>query len=143
MDIVIKETQVIWENMENEIIIISLNNGHYYNAQGTGMNIWLCIAAQMSRQNMTQLFLNQYDLPQHRVENDIQQFIDFLILEELVVETQTLISASPSLSPWPQEYAEPTLTKFTDMQELLLIDPIHEVDEHGWPNRYPLPEETV
>jgi hypothetical protein len=27
------------------------------------------------------------------------------------------------------------LQKFTDMQELLLLDPIHEVDERGWPHR--------
>jgi hypothetical protein len=25
------------------------------------------------------------------------------------------------------------LQKFTDMQDLLLLDPIHEVDESGWP----------
>ena len=27
------------------------------------------------------------------------------------------------------------LGKYTDMQELLLLDPVHEVDEAGWPNR--------
>ena len=30
---------------------------------------------------------------------------------------------------------EPQLSSYTDMQELLLLDPIHEVDESGWPNR--------
>jgi hypothetical protein len=28
----------------------------------------------------------------------------------------------------------PVLNKYTDMQDLLLLDPIHEVDERGWPN---------
>jgi hypothetical protein len=33
-----------------------------------------------------------------------------------------------------QEFSRPILTKYTDMKELLLLDPIHEVDETGWPN---------
>jgi len=31
-------------------------------------------------------------------------------------------------------FTKPELHKFTDMQDLLLFDPIHEVDESGWPN---------
>jgi hypothetical protein len=27
------------------------------------------------------------------------------------------------------------LERYTDMQELLLLDPIHDVDESGWPHR--------
>lgn len=32
-------------------------------------------------------------------------------------------------------YARLALTKYTDMQELLLLDPVHEVDDEGWPSR--------
>jgi len=31
-------------------------------------------------------------------------------------------------------FEKPKLQKFTDMQDLLLLDPIHEVDEAGWPH---------
>jgi hypothetical protein len=50
-------------------------------------------------------------------------------------------SAAPVLTPHPengaaaQPYQEPKLGKYTDMQELLLLDPVHEVDEAGWPNK--------
>ena len=30
--------------------------------------------------------------------------------------------------------ALPRLRKYTDMQDLLLLDPIHEIDQSGWPN---------
>jgi hypothetical protein len=30
-------------------------------------------------------------------------------------------------------FVAPVLDKYTDMQELLLLDPIHEVDASGWP----------
>ena len=32
-------------------------------------------------------------------------------------------------------FEKPVLQKHTDMQELLLLDPIHEIDEKGWPSK--------
>jgi hypothetical protein len=32
-------------------------------------------------------------------------------------------------------FVPPSLAKFQDMQDLLLLDPIHETDEPGWPAR--------
>ena len=34
-------------------------------------------------------------------------------------------------------FEAPILHKYTDMQDLLLLDPIHEVDEAGWPSVKP------
>jgi hypothetical protein len=31
-------------------------------------------------------------------------------------------------------FSVPLLQKYTDMEEMLLLDPIHEVDEQGWPS---------
>ena len=31
-------------------------------------------------------------------------------------------------------YVPPVLEKFTDMQDLILLDPVHEVSERGWPH---------
>ena len=42
----------------------------------------------------------------------------------------------------PDEYSTPVLEKFTDMADLLLLDPIHEVDESGWPNIPPEPPDA-
>jgi hypothetical protein len=35
----------------------------------------------------------------------------------------------------PARFVEPALNKYTDMQELLLLDPVHEVSEAGWPSK--------
>ena len=32
-------------------------------------------------------------------------------------------------------FAPPAFEKFTDMEELLLLDPIHEVGDTGWPRK--------
>lgn len=33
----------------------------------------------------------------------------------------------------PAGYRPPVLEVFADMQDLLLLDPIHDIDEVGWP----------
>ncbi len=144
MNVKIKEPQIIWEHMENEVIVISLINGHYYNVQGIGMNIWLSIAKQVSPDEIACQIQAHYGLSSETIKHDMQQFIDTLVAEELIILTEPFEPPIlPAITIWPEQYAAPTLTKYTDMEELLLIDPIHEVDEHGWPNRYPLPEDAL
>lgn len=74
----------------------------------------------------------------------LQQFITELAEDQLVVAvaTPTVATAGASnkandhhMSTSQRCFTPPVLNKFTDMQELLLLDPIHDVDETGWPKR--------
>ena len=40
---------------------------------------------------------------------------------------------SPSGPPGSATFEAPTLDRFDDLQGLLLIDPIHDVGDAGWP----------
>jgi hypothetical protein len=42
-------------------------------------------------------------------------------------------TALPPVVSGRLSFTHPQLQKYTDMQELLLLDPIHEVEESGWP----------
>jgi hypothetical protein len=42
-----------------------------------------------------------------------------------------------SLAKYDGSFEPPKFTKFNDMQNLLLSDPIHDVDATGWPNLDP------
>ena len=41
---------------------------------------------------------------------------------------------APGEASEKRPYVPPQIERFTDMQELLLLDPIHEVDDTGWPH---------
>jgi hypothetical protein len=56
--------------------------------------------------------------------------VDASITEGTITEG-TITEASGHLAAEPFE--PPVLEQYTDMQDLLLLDPIHEVDEQGWP----------
>ena len=79
------------------------------------------------------------------VETALRAFVDELEREDLLVRTD---QAAPSAVSAPTPVASgderpafvaPVISKFTDMEDLLLLDPIHEVDEMGWPHRKPEP----
>ena len=63
--------------------------------------------------------------------------VDELVREGILVSADEPGPAvlAPQNGTAARRYEAPALAKFTDMQELLLLDPVHEVDEAGWPNR--------
>jgi hypothetical protein len=59
-----------------------------------------------------------------------------LVKEELLEENVSGPGQEPA-SPLPKgeiDFEPPKFAKYNDMQNLLLSDPIHDVDETGWPN---------
>lgn len=65
--------------------------------------------------------------------------IDELLGEDLVVEgfatADRRPTAAPELRPVLAPFVPPVLRKYTDMQEFMLVDPLHDVDEQaGWPH---------
>jgi hypothetical protein len=72
----------------------------------------------------------------------VQELLDQMLREGLIVP-----GAGPAPSPssvaspaTKKAFEPPTLAVYTDMQELLLLDPIHDVDETGWPQRQDEPK---
>lgn len=141
---IINKPQVIWELIENDIIVINLDNGYYYDVSGLSAPIWLMIENGLSYAEIVNHVVVHYGKTIKEVTADI----NFLLC---TLEEECLISRVEQSKPALEkqifdlaliEYHRPELKKYTDMENLLLIDPIHEVDEHGWPNRYPLPAEA-
>ena len=58
-----------------------------------------------------------------------------LIAENLILSKDSDPIGRPDDLGTAPAFVTPELHKFTDMQELLLVDPIHEVTEEGWPLR--------
>ena len=87
---------------------------------------------------ITKKLFREYDGTAAIIEQAVTGFIREILAENLIVPDATPFPQPSTLdNPGPQvhkPFVPPVLHKYTDMQELLLIDPIHEVDETGWPN---------
>ena len=40
-------------------------------------------------------------------------------------------------------FTPPKLERYTDMQEIILLDPVHKVDSQGWPRAAPTVPESA
>ena len=134
--------KVVHEPFEDEVVVVNLDTGRYYCLQRAGVAVWLGLVNGWSIGEIA----SQLDAKYLAVEGEIRRAVGALISE---LEREQLVSLvapdaggrahaqpgtaldAPAADRPPFE--SPTLQVYTDMQDLLLLDPIHEVDEAGWP----------
>ena len=132
---------VILENFGDEVVIVNLSNGNYYSLDSVGADIWAWLEQGATTAETLDALKQKYEADPAVVEQALAQFLADLTADSLVVSVEA--EAQPLALPTPpdtkQPFVVPVLNKYTDMQELLLLDPIHEVDETGWPNVFGAP----
>lgn len=141
----INAPQIVHETIDGEVVIVNFGNGTYYSLVDTGGVVWQSIEAGLGIEGITDELLRRYSADRSEVERGVRELIAEMIKEEIVLPggADAAASANPSapLQSDPSErrtdFAQPVLQRYTDMEGLLLIDPIHEVADSGWPNRKP------
>lgn len=132
--------QVIHETIDGEVVIINLETGNYYSLRGTGAFVWEGIVAGVGATAIADGLVTAFDGLD--AAPDLSAFLTSLEREGLVARSTEPDGAPPppaaSANAPRGAYAPPALEGFTDMQDLILLDPVHEVDEtFGWPRTKP------
>ncbi|MGD1906784.1 MAG: PqqD family protein [Leptolyngbyaceae cyanobacterium] len=131
----INAPDVVSETIDGETVIINLYKGLYYNLNPVGSLIWTLIEAGTAQTAITELLQQHYPQWTEADRASVTQLCDRLIAEELIVASETSIPAATPDITVPPTFEAPVLYKYADMQDLLALDPIHDVDETGWPNQ--------
>jgi len=135
----INSPTIIHEIIEGEAVIINMEMGHYYSIDQTGARIWELVDKRASADEIIQSFTKYYAGDPKTIQRSVLDFLAELQRENLIVpaskETDDQNFSGNVITPTERPpFNQPELHKYTDMQDLLLLDPIHEVDESGWPN---------
>ncbi len=137
----VNSPNVIQETIEDEVIIADLTRGTYYSLEKVGAAVWNAVINE--RQTLAEIveaFSQECNVSRVEVERNIKEFVAQLHEEYLIVIDDSEDQAATShdqtnLSNGKTTiFEKPTLHKYTDMEQILLLDPIHNVDETGWPN---------
>lgn len=140
----VNQSKIIFEAFEDEMVLINLDSGNYYSFSGSGAFIWDLLAAGNSVTEIVQRLREHFSSDGAEIESGVASFVENVVSEGLVLprdgenagnEGAKTEAASPLKG---DRFEPPQLQKFSDMQELLLLDPIHEVDEMGWPHTPPV-----
>lgn len=136
---------VTHEIIEGEAVIINLDSGNYYSLVESGSFIWDLVERGASVSEVQKLVLQTYEANADDVDRGVQELLSQLQKENLIVPLDEAVTINPDeVLPSTNSHEKPSfhlplLTKYSDMQELLLLDPIHDVDDAGWPKPNPDP----
>ena len=131
---------VVSESFEDEVVLINLSSGNYYSADKVGKVVIEMLAEHSSPAEISSALAAKFNLKCSEIEPAISTFVEDLQTEGLIVPAtdpspvvgagaeRNALSAS---GEW--DFTTLRLQRYSDMQDLLLLDPIHEVDASGWP----------
>jgi hypothetical protein len=129
---------VISETIQGETIVINLKTGTYYSLQGTGAEIWRAIEREASKSEIVDELALRYEAQRTELETSVAGLLGELQAEELVAASQNGAVAASSIADTALmadrlPFSAPVFERHTDMQDIILLDPVHEVDGRGWP----------
>jgi hypothetical protein len=131
----IKSDSVSLERLDGEVIIISFKTGQFYSAKGSGADVLSMIKAGLPSQQIIQMLSAHYSTFEYE-HSGLDVFIASLINVEIIQESienresetfQLPIDLARSL------WSKPELMTHDEIHGLLLVDPIHETNDEGWP----------
>ncbi len=131
----INEPQVISEVMQGELVLVHFQSGCYYSVRGVGADICQLLSGGNSPNEVIHQVAMHYDVPESQISAEVHDFIASIVDENLLVPSAEQRLQDQSIAITARSYSAPRFEKFDDMADQLLLDPIHEIDETGWPLR--------
>jgi hypothetical protein len=140
----LNETNVVHDTIDGEVLAIRSDTGAYYSMQGPSATAWCGLISGGDPQRVAARVAEHHGAESSAVAEAMEAFGAHLVAEALLVEADALegdgvgaaaSSGEPDLPAETRGQAwEPLhFEKYSDMQDLLLFDPIHEVQPAGWP----------
>jgi hypothetical protein len=136
----VNSQDIMHETIDGEVVIVNLESGAYYAFDGSGEYIWERLSADgASAEQLASELAPRFAVSESEIGVAVERFLAQLLDEALIaVAPGADAPASVGAPPVSQdEFVAPQLNKYTDMEALLLADPIHEVEVDGWPNVKP------
>ena len=131
--------EVIHENIDGEVLAIDNRTGTYFSMRDVAATVWELISSGLSSADISQQLASLHDGDGEQIAREVLRFISDLAEQGLIAARSTDSDATaaplPTAAAGRLAFEPPVLEAFHDMQDLLLFDPIHEVDASGWPNR--------
>ena len=118
-----------------EVVLVNLESGVYYSLKYSAAQIWIRLINQYSPTEVFADLIQIYQVDENDLISDINLFITQLLEDKIIkiaseTEKKSIEFNSKGILV---TYTSPVVETFSDMQEILLLDPVHDVDKAGWP----------
>jgi hypothetical protein len=135
----VNSEKIVHETVDDEVIIINLDSGTYYSLVDVGLDVWRGVEQGASTEALVDALVERYAADRRTVAEAVASLVNEMVDQEIV-----RLEPVEQPTKWPDlgklaatSFRPPKLAAYTNMSDLLLLDPIHDVDEQGWPVRRP------
>jgi hypothetical protein len=132
----INTPSVVYERFDNELVAIHMGTGVYHSMVGPATDAFVLLSEEASASELAEALTIKYAATSGQILTALAPFLGDLQNEQLIVAVDTLKPRSPLRIPGDAHglpFVAPSLEAFRDLEGLLLLDPIHEIDDEGWP----------
>lgn len=132
----IAKPKIVYEVLNTEVIAIDFDTGTYFALPHIAKQVWHLIEQQIPLFQMVRILADAYSQEPDAVLADLESFIAQLLEKGLIEPVEEAsFGPTPEIDSLGLKYEAPKLISYMDIQDLLLLDPIHEVVESGWPDK--------
>lgn len=125
---------VMHQHIDDEILVVHLERGHYFSLRGPAAVIWSGFEHGLTAAQVQASLEQRFEATAAELEEALREFADELVANALIVGRTDGDDVTAEVWQGARElFAKPVLTRYWDIEELLKLDPIHEVDADGWP----------
>jgi hypothetical protein len=125
-------TRSNFDTVDDETVILDSSTGVLTLLVGIGPQIWERLVGGADRTALLAEIAATFD---DDAATEAGVFLDDLLTAGLVVELDELAPAGAAPSAWSETYRAPKVERYDDIADIMMMDPIHEVDRtRGWPH---------
>ena len=136
----VNRPRIVDETIDGESLIMDMVTGSYYGCDGASAFAWLAFAGGASVDEMADALSARFPVDAATARTQGAELLGTLLGHELLVargdEPPVPLDDAVAAYDGAFDGAAPlSIDAFTDLADLILLDPVHDVSEAGWPHR--------
>lgn len=134
----VDEREVIHETLEGESVLVHLGTGAYFSLLGSATVIWALVVEGRSAEEIVTSVQGAYAGDSEQIAMETMALLGSIVEHRLATPCSDGVPAASPVAGNDAPvipYISPKLEAFEDMRDLLLLDPIHETADQGWPKK--------
>jgi len=123
------------ELFDGELVIAHYGSGLYFSLSPVGALIWQGLRHGLSDVETAAWLSEKLSGNAAEMASASLDFVGQLAAEGLIIAVDSRATSGELPVVPAGVWQAPVVERFDDLQELLLLDPVHDVSEAGWPHR--------
>ena len=126
--------EVIFDQFDDEAVIVNLKSGHYFSIPGNSAVIFQLLTSGVSTESIAQAYLPHETINRGKMKEELDAHLATLVHYKILRKAEKAITYEKEIPAI--KFEKLIFEVFHDMEEVIMIDPVHEVDpEEGWPKQ--------